>query len=338
MRILLATDAWTPQVNGVVMTLRNTIRGLTEAGHAVETIGPDRFPNIPCPTYPEIRLALRPFRLLQRLAAAFAPDAVHIATEGPVGQAARRFCLREGLPFTTAYHTRFPEYVHARVRLPVAISYAWLRRFHGPARAVMVPTPAIHDALARRGFGNLVMWTRGVDTSLFCPGDRIQNDWKRPVFMNVGRVAVEKNIEAFLGLDLPGTKVVVGDGPARRALQRRYPDAVFTGAKYGEELALHFRSADAFVFPSRTDTFGLVLLEAMACGTPVAAFPVPGPIDVVESGQAGILGEDLRAAALAALDLDRAIVRDRALSFSWERATTQFLSHLHPRHASAGHA
>ena len=338
MRILLATDAWTPQINGVVMTLRNTIRGLTAAGHAVETIGPDRFRNIPCPTYPEIRLALRPFPLLRKLATAFAPDAVHIATEGPVGQAARRFCLRENLPFTTAYHTRFPEYVHARVRLPVAISYAWLRWFHRPSRAVMVPTPAIHDDLARRGFDNLVMWTRGVDTSLFRPGEPIANGWKRPVFMNVGRVAVEKNIEAFLGLDLPGTKVVVGDGPAQRLLQRRYPDAVFTGAMYGEDLARHFRSADAFVFPSRTDTFGLVLLEAMASGTPVAAFPVPGPIDVVEPGRSGVLDDDLRAAALAALGLDRAEVRKRALAFSWDRATAQFLSHLHPRHASARRA
>lgn len=335
MRILLATDAWTPQVNGVVMTLRNTIRGLEAAGHVVETIGPDRFKSIPCPTYPEIRLALLPFPRFAAIAAQFAPDAVHIATEGPVGQAARRFCLREQLAFTTAYHTRFPEYVHARIRLPIQVTYAWLRRFHAPAKAVMVPTPAVHADLARVGFDNLVRWTRGVDTELFRPGPRMETTWARPVFMYVGRVAVEKNIDGFLSLDLPGTKVVVGDGPQRAALQRRYPSAVFTGAKVGEELAAHFRSADAFVFPSRTDTFGLVLLEAMASGTPSAAFPVTGPIDVLVPGASGVLNEDLRVAALAALDLNRDVVRRHALDFSWERATAQFLHHLHPNHARA---
>ena len=334
MRILLATDAWAPQVNGVVMTLRNTIRGVEAAGHVVEVIGPDRFHSIPCPTYPEIRLALLPFPLFSRLAEKFAPDAVHIATEGPVGTAARKFCLREKLAFTTAYHTRFPEYVHARIRLPLQLTYDWLRRFHAPAKAVMVATRALHADLERRGFGNLVTWTRGVDTELFRPGAPLANDWKRPVFMYVGRVAVEKNIEAFLALDLPGTKVVVGDGPQRAALQRRFPNAVFTGAKLGEELAAHFRSADVFVFPSRTDTFGLVLLEAMASGTPAAAFPVAGPIDVIVAGRSGVLSHDLRGAALAALALPRDAVREQALRFSWEQATTQFLRHLHPNHAT----
>jgi glycosyltransferase involved in cell wall biosynthesis len=333
LRILLATDAWTPQVNGVVMTLRNTIRGLEAAGHVIEAIGPDRFHSIACPTYPEIRLALRPFRRFAELAHEFRPDAVHIATEGPVGIAARKFCLREQLAFTTAYHTRFPEYVHARIRLPVRFTYDWLRRFHAPAKALMVATPAIHADLERRGFGNLVMWTRGVDTELFRPGPPLPTSWPRPVFMYVGRVAVEKNIEAFLALDLPGTKVVVGDGPQRAALQRRFPAAVFTGAKLGEELAAHFRSADAFVFPSRTDTFGLVLLEAMASGTPAAAFPVAGPIDVIAPGRSGVLSEDLRAAALAALELSRDVVRHHALAFSWEHATAQFLANLHPNHA-----
>jgi 1,2-diacylglycerol 3-alpha-glucosyltransferase/glucuronosyltransferase len=338
LRILIVTDAWSPQINGVVITLRNTIRGLVSAGHAVETIGPDRFHSIPCPTYPEIRLALRPYPQLARLASRFAPDAVHIATEGPLGQAARKFCLREKLSFTTAYHTRFPEYVHARIRLPLRLTYAWLRRFHAPSSALMVPTPAIHADLAGRGFRHLVMWARGVDTELFRPGEPVPNDWRRPVFMYVGRVAVEKNIDAFLSLDLPGTKVVVGDGPQRGALQRRHADVVFTGAKHGEELAAHYRSADAFVFPSRTDTFGLVLLEAMASGTPVAAFPVPGPIDVVTPGASGVLGHDLRAAALAALDLRRDVVRRHALAHSWERATAQFVEHLHPNRARAGFA
>ena len=335
MRILLATDAWSPQINGVVITLRNTIRGVETAGHAVEVIGPDRFPSIPCPSYPEIRLALRPFPELKRLAKQFAPDAVHIATEGPVGAAARKFCLGEGLAFTTAYHTRFPEYVHARVRLPLRFAYEWLRWFHAPARAVMVATPAVHADLESWGFRNLVMWTRGVDSELFRPGARLANGWKLPVFMYVGRVAVEKNIEAFLALDLPGTKVVVGDGPQRASLAKRFPTVVFTGAKVGEELAAHFRSADVFVFPSRTDTFGLVLLEAMASGTPAAAFPVAGPIDVVAHGRSGFLSEDLRAAALAALELSRDAVRRHALGFSWEHATAQFLRHLHPNRASA---
>ena len=335
MRILLATDAWAPQVNGVVMTLRNTIRGVEAAGHSVEVIGPDRFPSIPCPTYPEIRLALRPYALFSELARRFAPDAVHVATEGPVGLAARKFCLREKLAFTTAYHTRFPEYVHARIRLPLAFTYEWLRRFHAPARAMMVATPAIRDDLERRRFRNLVLWTRGVDTGLFRPGAPLETGWVRPVFMYVGRVAVEKNIGAFLGLDLPGTKVVVGDGPQREALRQRFPSVVFTGAKMGEELAAHFRTADVFVFPSRTDTFGLVLLEAMASGTPAAAFPVAGPIDVIEPGRSGILSEDLRAAALAALELNRDDVRRHALAFSWDRANAQFLANLHPNHANA---
>jgi glycosyltransferase involved in cell wall biosynthesis len=335
LRILLATDAWTPQVNGVVMTLRNTIRGVEAAGHSVEVIGPDRFRSIPCPTYPEIRLALRPYPGFSDLARRFAPDVVHIATEGPVGLAARKFCLREKLAFTTAYHTRFPEYVHARIRLPLAFTYEWLRRFHAPAHAMMVATPAIRADLERRNFRNVVMWTRGVDTELFRPGAPLENDWSRPVFMYVGRVAVEKNIGAFLGLELPGTKVVVGDGPQREALRRRFPSVVFTGAKIGEELAAHFRSADVLVFPSRTDTFGLVLLEAMASGTPAAAFPVEGPVDVVDPGRSGVLSEDLRAAALAALELSRDEVRRHALEFSWERATAQFLDNLHPNRANA---
>jgi glycosyltransferase involved in cell wall biosynthesis len=334
-RILLATDAWSPQVNGVVVTLGRTVRGLTAAGHVVEVIGPDRFRTIPCPSYPEIRLALTPYRRFAQLAARFGPDTVHVATEGPVGQAARRWCRAEGLAFTTAYHTRFPEYVHARIGLPVALTYGWLRRFHAPASAVMVPTRSIYDDLARRGFRNLAMWSRGVDTELFRPGERLGRDWARPVFMYVGRVAVEKNLDAFLGLRLPGTSVVVGDGPQRLQLQARYPDAVFTGAKHGQALAEHFRSADVFVFPSRTDTFGLVLLEAMASGTPVAAFPVPGPLDVVRPGRSGVLDDDLARAALAARDLDRDVVRGCALEYSWERATSQFLRNLRQNDASA---
>ena len=335
MRILRVSDAWAPQVNGVVVTLRNTIACLQAAGHDVDIIGPDRFASVPCPTYPEIRLALAPGRRLSAIADEFAPDAVHIATEGPLGMAARQYCLKRKLSFTTAFHTRFPEYVHARIRLPLALSYAWIRRFHAPSRAVMVPTDAMHAELAARGFGNLVRWSRGVDTRLFRPGPRLEHRWRSPVFMCVGRIAVEKNIEAFLRLELPGTKVVVGDGPQRAELEQRFPDAAFTGALHGEVLAAHFRSADVFVFPSRTDTFGLVLLEAMASGTPVAAYPVTGPVDVVAQDRSGILDEDLKRAALAGQRLDRDVVRQHAERYSWQRATEQFLSHLHPNHAPA---
>ncbi len=335
MRILITSDAWDPQVNGVVVTLRNTVREMREVGHVVDVIGPGRFRSIPCPTYPEIRLALGARRVLQRELERFAPDAIHISTEGPIGMATRRICLERGFPFTTAYHTRFPEYVHARTRLPTAVTYAWLRRFHAPARAVMVATAAIHQDLERRGFTRLARWSRGVDTNLFRPGPKLRNAWRQPVFMYVGRVAVEKNIAAFLALAVDGTKVVVGDGPQRTSLEQRFPGVVFTGAKSGEELAAHFRTADVFVFPSRTDTFGLVMLEAMACGTPVAAYPVPGPLDVVVAGVSGILNDDLRTSALEAIALDRARVRQAALSYSWTNATAQFLSNLCPNHAGA---
>ena len=329
LRILVVSDAWSPQINGVVVTLRNTIRELERMGHTVATITPDAFRTIPCPTYPEIRLALLPDDKVGRHIEAFAPDAIHIATEGPLGLAARRHALRTHRPFTTAYHTQFPEYVHARCRLPLRVSYRWMRWFHAPAAALMVATPDIERRLAARGFTNLVRWSRGVDTELFHPGPHALLDVPRPIFLYAGRVAVEKNIEAFLALDLPGTKWVVGDGPARPVLQRRFPDAVFFGMKTGGALAWHYRQADVFVFPSRTDTFGLVMLEAMACGTPVAAYPVTGPVDVVQRNVTGILDEELRVAALAALDLPRDVVRAHAAESSWGRATRQFVDNLH---------
>lgn len=333
LRIMIVTDAWTPQINGVVITLRNTIRELERQEHEVATITPAGFRTVPCPTYPEIRLSLAPGRQVARRIEEFAPDALHIATEGPLGLAARRHSLRIRRPFTTAYHTQFPEYVHARSRLPVGVSYGWMRWFHAPAKSLMVATPDIHRRLSERGFLNLSMWSRGVDTELFHAGVRPTLEVRRPLFLYVGRVAVEKNIGAFLALDLPGTKWVVGDGPARRELQQRFPQAVFFGMKTGEELAWHYRQADVFVFPSRTDTFGLVMLEAMACGTPVAAYPVTGPIDVVAQGKSGVLDADLRTASLAALDLSRDLVRAHALESSWGRATAQFLANLHPVHA-----
>jgi glycosyltransferase involved in cell wall biosynthesis len=334
MRIMIVTDAWAPQVNGVVITLRNTIRALEAMGHVVRTITPDGFRTIPCPTYPEIALSLFPAREVERRIVEFAPDAVHIATEGPLGLAARRYCLRVQRRFTTAYHTQFPEYVHARTRLPVAIMYRWMRWFHAPASALLVATPDIRRRLEARGFTNLAMWSRGVDTDLFRDTEARSRELARPIFAYIGRVAVEKNIEAFLQLELPGVKWVVGDGPARASLERRFPDARFFGMKSGEELAWHYRQADVFVFPSRTDTFGLVMLEAMACGTPVAAYPVSGPIDVVTPGVTGILDEDLRVAALAALHLSRAKVSAQARGATWQAATLQFVNSLHPHHAS----
>ncbi len=333
MRILIVSDAWSPQINGVVITLRNTIRELEAEGHTVATITPDGFKSLPCPTYPEIRLALFPGRRVARRIEEFLPDAVHIATEGPLGLAARRHCLRTRRPFSTAYHTQFPEYVHARIRLPVGVTYRWMHWFHAPASALMVATPDIHRRLAVRGFTNLAMWSRGVDTKVFFAGEHAELADPRPIFLYAGRVAVEKNLEAFLALDLPGTKWVVGDGPARAALERAYPHARFFGMKLGEDLAWYYRQADAFVFPSRTDTFGLVLLEAIASGTPVAAFPVTGPIDVVQHGITGALDSDLRAAALAALHLPRDVVATHAHASSWKSATAQFLANLRPLYA-----
>jgi glycosyltransferase involved in cell wall biosynthesis len=334
MRILIVTDAWSPQVNGVVTTVKHTVRELAALGHEVALITPTGFRTVPCPTYPEIRLAIAPGARVARMIEEFEPDAVHIETEAPLGLAARRHCLATGRPFTTAYHTQFPEYVYARCRLPLSLTYRWLRWFHGPAHAVMVPTPAIHRRLAERGFTNLAYWSRGVDQTLFAPRER-EARTDRPIFLYVGRVAVEKSIEDFLRLELPGPKWVVGDGPARASLEARFPDAVFHGAKYEEELADRYRQADVMVFPSRTDTFGLVLIEAMACGTPVAAYPVTGPIDVIRDRSAGVLDEDLRAAAIAALALDRAAVRRYALQYSWAAATRQFIENLMPIAAAA---
>ncbi len=335
LRILIVTDAWAPQVNGVVVTLRNTIRELERMGHVVGLVTPHGFRTLPCPTYPEIRLSLFARGRVAGLIDAFEPDAMHVATEGPLGLAARRHAIRAGTSFTTAYHTQFPEYVHARTRLPLSISYRWMRWFHDPARSLMVATPDVRRRLAGRGFGNLAMWSRGVDADLFRPGPRDDRGIARPVFLYVGRVSVEKSIADFLALDLPGSKWVVGDGPARADLQRRFPRAVFFGMKSGEDLAWHYRQADVFVFPSRTDTFGLVMLEAMACGTPVAAFPVTGPVDVVRPGCSGVLDHDLREAALRALDLPRDGVRAHALESSWEASTRQFVANLHPAIAAA---
>jgi len=291
-------------------------------------ITPGCFRSIPCPTYPEIRLALFPGRKLKRLIKDAQPAAIHISTEGPLGYATRRYCLKNSYPFTTAYHTRFPEYVHARTRLPLAISYAILRRFHRPSSTIMVATQTIEDDLRRRGFSNIRRWTRGVDTDLFRPMDKNFLPGVRPISLFVGRVSVEKNIAAFLDLDIPGTKYVVGDGPQINSLRRQYPKVIFTGLKQGDELARHVAAADVFIFPSKTDTFGLVLLESLAAGVPVAAYPVAGPLDVIDGSGAGVLDEDLRKAALLALKIPADTCRRHALKFSWDQSTEQFLSNL----------
>jgi glycosyltransferase involved in cell wall biosynthesis len=291
-------------------------------------ISPDGYCTIPCPTYPEIRLALLPGKRLGDALERFEPDAIHVATEGPLGMAAVGYCRANGLAFTTSYHTQFPQYVRARVPIPTEWTYALLRRHHGFAHRTLVATEHQRRELVAHGFRNVVLWSRGVDTTLFRPRGREHLDLPRPIYAYLGRVAVEKNIDAFLHLPLQGTKVVIGDGPDRSALEARYRDAVFLGYRFGEQLAEALSSADVFVFPSRTDTFGLVMLEAMACGTPVAAFPVTGPIDVVRPGVTGCLDEDLGKAVQAALALDRDACRREASGYTWERASAQFLAHL----------
>ena len=331
MKIALVTDAWEPQVNGVVRTLNNTARELRLLGRTVETITPLEFRTLPCPTYPDIRLSLLPGPKVTRRLAEFDPDAIHIATEGPLGLAARRFAMSRDIPFTTAYHTRFPEYVHARSGMPLSWTYAFLRWFHGPSKAVMAPTVVVKKDLEANRFTNVVLWSRGVDLDIFKPQKSDRLNTAPPIFLYVGRVAVEKNIEAFLELDLPGSKWVAGAGPALSGIRMRFPGVNFLGVLDPYELAQVYAAADVFVFPSKTDTFGLVLLEAMACGLPVAAFPVTGPLDVVTDPRAGVMHEDLRTACLAALELKPEDSVAHARKFSWRAATGQFLDHLHPR-------
>lgn len=334
MKVVIVTDAWTPQVNGVVRTLQATQRELELAGHEVVLVTPHSFPTVPCPRYPQIRISLFPYRKLRKiLRKAILPTdtvALHIATEGPLGHAARRFCCRYRLPFTTAYHTRFPEYLKTLYRVPESWTYQALRRFHAASSAVMAATASLEAELRSAGIQRVVRWTRGVDTETFRPTEPLPLKIPRPIFTFVGRVSFEKNLEAFLALNLPGSKVVAGDGPALTLLRQRYPNAHFLGLLDSEQLARLYSTSDVFVFPSRTDTFGLVLLEALACRLPIAAFPVSGPADVVGNSNVAVLHHDLRQAALAALQIDRSACREFALAHSWKHATEQFLSHLRP--------
>jgi glycosyltransferase involved in cell wall biosynthesis len=330
MRIAIVTDAWSPQTNGVVSTLRQTTSCLEQLGHELLLVTPNLFRSIPCPTYPEIRLALFPYRGVSEVISGFRPDAIHIATEGSLGFAARRYCQRHALRFTTSYHTQFPQYLRSRFPIPTSLSYRALLWFHGAATHCMVSTQTVRNQLAERGFRNLVHWQRGVDTELFRPAPKDFLQLPRPIAAYVGRVAVEKNIDAFLRMPWTGTKLVIGDGPELPRLKSQFPEAVYAGYRFGEDLARHLAASDVMVFPSLTDTFGLVNLEAMACGVPVAAYPVAGPIDVVEDGVTGALDEDLARAALRALAIDPQKCRERALRSGWALCSREFESNLVP--------
>jgi glycosyltransferase involved in cell wall biosynthesis len=328
MRILIATDAWHPQVNGVVRTLTSLARSAKKLGVTIEFLSPEGFSSFGVPTYPGLRLALPSRREIARRIVQASPDAIHIATEGTIGMMVRAWCRQHGHSFTTSYTTRFPEYISARSPIPESWVYAALRRFHAAAAVTMVATPSLMTELSKRGFANLGMWTRGVDTDLFSPDRAINLNFPRPIFVSVGRIAVEKNLEAFLSLDLPGTKVIIGEGPQEAELRQRFPSAIFLGLLENGTLAAHLAAADVFVFPSRTDTFGVVQLEALACGVPVAAFPVTGPKDVIGTNPIGALNDDLRAACLEALNISRAACRNFALTRSWDTSARQFIGHM----------
>lgn len=331
LRIAFISDAWHPQINGVVTTIENTCSSLERSGHQIKLITPDHFKTIPCPTYPSIRLALTCYGKLTRLLDEFKPQRIHIATEGPLGLAARRYCLKHHLAFTTSFHTLFAEYVNLRFNTPVSWGYGFLRWFHAPAKQIMVASPSLESDLRSKGFNNtMVRWSRGVNSDFYHPRDKKFLPLPRPISMFVGRVAIEKNIAAFLSLAISGTKIVVGDGPQMKELKARYPETVFVGFQTGEALAQYMAAADVFVFPSRTDTFGIVMLEALASGVPVAAFPVNGPLDVIVSDKVGRLDENLQKAVSEALQLDSQDCRNYAVNYSWAKCTEQFLNNLVP--------
>jgi glycosyltransferase involved in cell wall biosynthesis len=333
MRIVIVTDAWKPQVNGVVTILTELVDQLKRLGHEVLVIEPSMFETWPCPGYPEISLARNIEPRLSREIEAFAPQAIHVATEGPLGSKCRKYCLKRKLAFTTAFHTRFPEILNAALKVPTAWGYWWFRRFHASAVRVMVPAPATLRMLQKRGFENVGQWTHGVDGRVFCPGARDALDHlnlPKPIHLFVGRVSYEKNIEAFLQLPLTGSKIVCGVGPLEVKLKQRYPEVTWMGVLPRSELAAVYRAADVFVFPSKSDTFGLTMLEAMACGTPVAAYRVEGPIDVVGDSPAGVMHDDLPVAVQQALLIDRSLPPRRAALFDDETVAQQFLAMLAP--------
>ena len=341
MKIVIATDAWLPQINGVVRTLEMTVKLLRERGHEVTVINPDQFRTIPCPGYGEIRLAIAPRVGMRRALSRTSPDIVHISTEGPIGWSARRWCLAHHVPFTTAFHTRFPDYASVRTGLSPDFFWPLMRRFHAPSRAILAATPRLMDELAGRGILHTRPWTRGIDTTIFKPRltpHPALADLPRPILLSVGRVAIEKNLESFLDAPVAGTKVVVGEGPALAQLQKQYPGVIFMGALSGGELAQAYAAADVFVFHSKTDTFGLVMIEALACGVPVAGYPVPGPLDIIGAEGRGVFGDlqmpvgavdtSLSVAITRALECDRKQAAKFGAGFTWDSATDQFLDAL----------
>ena len=332
LKIAFITDAWHPQINGVVTTIENTCKMLKDQGNELLMITPDQFNTVPCPSYPSIKLSIFCYPKVKRLLDNFAPERIHIATEGPLGLAARKYCLKRKLAFTTSFHTLFAEYINLRLKIPVTWGYNLLHWFHKPASRTMVATRQVETDLVNRGFRRekLVRWSRGVDADRFKPRNKNYLTYPRPISMYVGRVAIEKNLEAFLSLSIPGTKVVVGDGPQLNKLKNHYPEVIFAGFETGESLAKTMAAADVFVFPSRTDTFGIVMLDALACGVPVAAYPVQGPLDVLVDNQTGCMRENLQEAFYGALDLNREVCREQALKYSWQNCSTQFLNNLIP--------
>lgn len=331
MKFVLVTDAWEPQVNGVVRTWQHVTREMRKLGHETHVLNPAMFKTFGAPRYPEIRLAILPGRSLRRMLNELKPDAIHIATEGPLGMAARKYCVKNNIQFTTSYHTQFPHYLRQYFGIPKTLSYKFIRWFHGQANHTLVPTKQVGKELNNNGLANIIVWSRGVDTELFKTDYDVPENIKdlpKPIFVYAGRIAIEKNIEAFLRLDLPGTKLVIGDGPPKESLQKQYPDTTFVGYKFGEELAAHYAAGDVFVFPSKTDTFGVVMLEANACGLPIAAYPVTGPIDVVLQGQTGYVYKDLRQAAIDALKLDKQPCIAYAHRNSWAKCAQTVIDHL----------
>ncbi len=330
MKFALVTDAWMPQVNGVVRTWTEVVRQLERLGYDVLVIHPGLFCTVAAPKYPEIRLAVLPRAKVASLLDAFQPKAIHVATEGPLGLACRAYCSKRRLPFTTSYHTQYPRYLSIYYGVPAALTWKLLKWFHRAATRTLVPTRSVATELQSHGFDNTVIWSRGADMQVFKPHGKTGLSLPRPIFLTASRIAPEKNIEAFLAIKLPGSKVVVGDGLARAALQRQYPQVHWTGYQYGQDLARLYSAADVFVFPSRTDTFGITMLEANACGVPVAAYPVTGPIDVVQQNVTGVLDNDLQAACLAALNLDSQACLEYARTCTWEKCAKTVIESMAP--------